>query len=151
MTDARHCPVDGCDYGESDDKSLPAVRAHINASGDDAHDWDELRETVEQQGEQPEADENEEEDMPTDEEYREQYEDGEDDGDQTPNDSSSSGGMDLPIPELSPMAWACVLVALVVLYFLLVRDSSGAVEQADTTEDGGDSDAVTEEEVTLVE
>jgi hypothetical protein len=55
MTDYT-CPAEGCDYGEKGGKSLAAVRSHINASSDGAHDWEQLKPTVKQQGDQqPEA------------------------------------------------------------------------------------------------
>lgn len=43
------CPVEGCEYGENSNKSLAAVRAHINAVNDDAHEWADLKGDVEQQ------------------------------------------------------------------------------------------------------
>jgi len=44
------CPVEGCDYGEQESKSLAAVRSHINALNDPAHDWAELKSEVIGQG-----------------------------------------------------------------------------------------------------
>lgn len=55
MTDYT-CPAEGCEYGEKGGKSLAAVRSHINASSDGGHDWEQLKPTVKQQGDQqPEA------------------------------------------------------------------------------------------------
>lgn len=48
--DAHHCPVEGCDKTGS----LPSVRSHISGMADDEHpDWDDVRETVEQQVDGP--------------------------------------------------------------------------------------------------
>ncbi|MHB9287349.1 hypothetical protein ACKVMT_09965 [Halobacteriales archaeon Cl-PHB] len=52
MSTSYTCPVEGCDYGEQESKSLAAVRAHINALNDPAHDWSELKSEVVDQGEQ---------------------------------------------------------------------------------------------------
>lgn len=56
MTETTNCPVDGCDYSGS----VPAVRAHINASKDHP-EWSELADQVEgtdqEQSDQPEAEE----------------------------------------------------------------------------------------------
>jgi uncharacterized membrane protein len=99
MTDFQ-CPIEGCDYGESEEKSLAAVRSHVNSTGDDDHEWSDLKALVEQQdgnadqqeapeeqGESAETDENDQQEentetsdettddqqsMPTDEEYRHQ-------------------------------------------------------------------------------
>lgn len=46
------CPIEGCPYGEDEEKSLPAVRAHINATSDGDHEWSDLKPTVEQQGQE---------------------------------------------------------------------------------------------------
>jgi len=51
------CPVEECDHGEDEETSLGSVRTHINASSDDAHDWGELKEPVEAQGEDDEGNE----------------------------------------------------------------------------------------------
>jgi hypothetical protein len=90
-----HCPVNGCDYGESEEKDLDAVRGHINGSPAGGHDWRAHREEVlaqgdtegdtESDGEDTEGGESEEDTdtMPTPEEYEEQ-----DDG----LESDTSGG-----------------------------------------------------------
>ncbi len=50
MIEPYWCPAEGCDYGTESDKSLAAVRSHINAMGDD-HDWDTLKPLLHEQGE----------------------------------------------------------------------------------------------------
>ena len=150
------CPVEGCDYGESSSKSLAAVRSHINASGDSEHDWDALKSEVtgeeEPDGEQTEADESEEngDTMPTDEEYQEQYDQGEEDGEQS---STSSSDFSLPaLDQRTMMMLVAVGVALLVLYLYLNRDGDGAIEHAPAVEEeDGDSEALSNEEVTLLE
>jgi hypothetical protein len=169
------CPVNGCDYGEQDEKSLQSVRTHINAKGDDDHDWSELKpEVVEQaddqedsddeEQEEPEDDESEnEEDMPTEEEYERQHGEGEEEEEQDEEpensdpegDSGSDDGssFDVPIPSLSPMTWLLIVGALVLIFLYLQRsDDSEPIEQSETTESTDESgDAVDPEEVNLVE
>ncbi|MGB9953682.1 hypothetical protein ACOZ4F_14950 [Haloarcula marismortui] len=50
MKEPYYCPAEGCGYGTESDKSLAAVRSHINAMGDD-HDWDTLKPLLHEQGE----------------------------------------------------------------------------------------------------
>jgi len=50
MNEPYYCPAEGCDYGTESDKTLAAVRSHINAMGDD-HDWDTLKPLLHEQGE----------------------------------------------------------------------------------------------------
>ncbi|MFC6953535.1 hypothetical protein [Halorubellus litoreus] len=49
MTD-YYCPVEGCKFGESDEKTLQQVRSHINSMGDGDHRWSDLKGVVEGQG-----------------------------------------------------------------------------------------------------
>jgi|GEM_PF-1130705 len=47
------CPVDGCEFGVGEDRSLASVRSHVNSDTSEGHDWGDLREQVEEQ--EPEA------------------------------------------------------------------------------------------------
>lgn len=44
------CPIEGCDYGEQDDKTLGSVRAHVNAATDHPK-WSAVSDQVEQPAE----------------------------------------------------------------------------------------------------
>ncbi|WP_435332849.1 hypothetical protein [Haloarchaeobius sp. TZWWS8] len=44
------CPVEGCDFGESSEKTHTQVRTHISAKGDGEHVWKDLKQVVEKQG-----------------------------------------------------------------------------------------------------
>ncbi|NLV14411.1 hypothetical protein [Haloarcula argentinensis] len=50
MIEPYYCPAEGCDYGKDEEKSLAAVRSHINAMGE-SHDWELLKPLLHQQGE----------------------------------------------------------------------------------------------------
>ena len=96
-----YCPVEGCDYGESEDKSLAAVRSHINASSADGHDWDELKPIVEAQGEDEEGNEDSPDENESDETPDEDS-DGNETGDETPSDGADDGDgedTEMPTPE----------------------------------------------------
>jgi len=53
----HYCPVEGCDYGDDEQKALGSVQGHINGSPDPDHDWSELRERVEAQADDAATDE----------------------------------------------------------------------------------------------
>ncbi len=42
-SDTYECPVEGCDYGEEDDKTLAQVRGHVTSNGDNDHVWQEVK------------------------------------------------------------------------------------------------------------
>ena len=45
-SDTYECPVEGCDYGEQEDKTLAQVRGHVNSSGDEDHVWQDVKHTL---------------------------------------------------------------------------------------------------------
>jgi len=47
------CPVDGCEFGVGEDRSLASVRSHVNSDTSEGHDWGDLREQVENQDPKP--------------------------------------------------------------------------------------------------
>ncbi|MUV87790.1 hypothetical protein GJ631_14830 [Natronomonas sp. CBA1123] len=158
MTDYT-CPAEGCDYGEKGGKSLAAVRSHINASSDGAHDWEQLKPTVEQQGDQqPEAteetvdqetssdDQTETPDGPdTDDEYQQQVEantapadDDEDDDKSVSVDPVDDTADDTGGSATVTLVTASVALALVVL---LVRGNDKSNETTAQDPDDGDDTA----------
>lgn len=149
------CPVEGCDYGDGQDeqKSLPAVRAHVNATGDDAHNWSDCREQLADQDashssqseesdppeepEEPEKSagetedtedsEDSEEDMPTQAEYEMQHE-GEEESEDTSNGANAAAGAAAGAAGIGalldrPMFLGALVVLAVVV--LLAWDGSG--------------------------
>jgi len=54
-SDTYECPVEGCDYGEQEDKTLAQVRGHVNSSGDEAHVWQDVKHTLLAEAEKREA------------------------------------------------------------------------------------------------
>ena len=178
--DPHWCPVDGCDYG-GEGESLAAVRSHVNSTSASDHEWGEVKQQVEQQeadAEEDEPDETDEEDdqeessddqqddqqqdqqdMPDDQEYQQQHSGG-DQGDDQGDVDDDQGDVDgddswsLPIPALDATTMAMivgVLVALVLLYVLFSGDSDDVVTDADVTEGDDETEAIGEDEVSLIE
>jgi len=168
------CPVEGCEYGQDEQKDLDSVKGHINGSIDDTHDWGELKAEVEAQTDDQEEPEKEEqettesgendsedsepeeaEDMPNEEEYQEQH------GQESSNDEddeqseSSEGGISLPsLDRRTMMLLVGVLGVLVLLYVVAQRrgDDPEPLPDSEVTEDDSgpesDDDA---QEVSLIE
>ncbi|MFC7193721.1 hypothetical protein ACFQL4_02220 [Halosimplex aquaticum] len=97
MPDPYWCPVDGCDYGEDEEKDRSSVQGHINASASPEHDWSELREQVDAQaedgegngdGEQPDEATGSEESEPS--ESSDAEDEDSEDGDSTEEDDMAS-------------------------------------------------------------
>lgn len=159
----HYCPVEGCDYPpDSDSVSLSRVRSHINATSQEAHDWDALKPTVldqateqdeaddEQPGEQAEGGDSDDPDEERDE-YEEQWsstQNGPDDppggaggaasstdeGDEA-DEQATSGESGRELPVSTPVI--VVGLALVVLVaFLAMRNPGG--EPTPSTEDATD-------------
>lgn len=153
MTD-YNCPVDGCEYGAEGGKSLAAVRAHINASKTDGHDWQTHKADVEAQGddsgepegEQTEAADNEESDTNGDE-YEQQFQDAArkpdaiedpDDGDDGADDGGDSGKS--TGPGLAVLAGTAALGLAVILGRGNSSEPSTATEPETETESAENSD-----------
>lgn len=124
------CPVKGCDYGDGDQKSLPAVRAHVNATGDSAHNWGEVKEMLADQdaadSSQSEESKEEPEDMPTQDEYEMQHreedpEDNSDGANAAAGAAAGAAGVGALLDR--PMVLAALIVLAVVV--LLAWDGSG--------------------------
>lgn len=171
----HYCPVEGCDYGEQGDKTLAAVRSHINACNDDAHDWDQLKAAVEAQteqadepetesdDEQPEAVESNGNDMVSQQEYErqqsEQSNSSESDGDDGDSAGGSDGGteettsVDEFLPDFSLSTYvllvSALLAALIIWRVWKSRQQSEPVDLDD--EEDETSDAVDRNEVTMLE
>jgi hypothetical protein len=141
----RYCPVDGCDYGDDEEKTLPAVRSHINATNDGDHRWEDLKaaveaqadeqttETAEEQAEPAETDGSGEGPDPT-EEYENQWSDptdedddgndqqettdkpADDAGDDTNDDTSGTDGQQEGVGAAMSLVAGSLVVVL--LYFL---------------------------------
>lgn len=172
---SNRCPVEGCEYGESDDKSKAAVRSHVNAKSDPEHNWADLKsavmgdpdadETDDADGEQTETDENEEneedeDDMPTDEEYQEQHaqddNDTTDDTDTTDSDTATDddaggGGFSIPALDGSTVMLVMGLLAVLVVAYLVLGGDGSVDQAAPVEEDTTDSAADSSEEVSLIE
>lgn len=54
-SDSYECPVEGCDYGKEEEKTLAQVRGHVNSNGDDDHVWQEAKHELLAEAEQREA------------------------------------------------------------------------------------------------
>jgi len=163
MTNSYTCPQDGCDFGESEEKSLAAVRGHISAAS--SHEWDELKGDLYAQAEDAETendgvgegegddgddqtDDNDDE-MATQEEYERQYEGDEpsknqqdDDGaDGDPDGSDDSPGFHIPaVGGTTLLAVAGVLLVAFIAWKVL-GDSGVDHEPAEEQADTDDSDA----------
>lgn len=187
--DSFRCPVEGCPFGEDEEKTRDQVRRHINAkSGDEHADTEALYAALDDQepgepdveegeaaAEEGESDDEEAEetteestDMPTDEEYEQQHSAGstddepeetgetDDEPDDGSTDSSDDGEFSLPFPALDQrtvMLLVAALGLLVLVYVVLNRDSEASAEPAQTSDEDADSgsEAVSNEEVTLIE
>ncbi|MDG5778191.1 hypothetical protein VB773_01485 [Haloarculaceae archaeon H-GB2-1] len=167
-----YCPVEGCDFGESSDKSLSAVQSHISAKADEAHEWDDLKAVVEAQGgdpgerpgpngetghldteeqheDQPEASESEQdstEDMDQADEYEQQFEQAtEHKGEDEQDDAEQDTGQQSSRTSsggLSPGLMVGLGVAAVAAVVLL----SGSDEESDSEPVEVESEVVGEED-----
>lgn len=168
-----HCPVEGCDYGDQDDKTLPAVRAHINASNDDTHDWTQLKAAVEEQTEQggeqdgeadeeqPQATENDGDDMVSQQEYErqqqgqsksEQTSRGSGDSDGGTTDGEGSNSVDEFLPDISLSTYILLVSALLAAFIIWrVWRSRQQSKPVDVDEDDEASETVDRNEVTMLE
>ncbi|WP_231184729.1 hypothetical protein [Haladaptatus sp. DYF46] len=147
MTEITHtCPIEGCDYGDNEEKSLAAVRSHINASSDGDHDWSALKPTVEAQAadsdQDDQADQQPEDDtddaMPTDTEYDQQHsqQKGGDGSAPSDQDTTSSSGGFLPKMNTQTMAMLVGFVVLCVLLYAYLNKDDGDEQRIEaTTED----------------
>lgn len=163
MTDSTsyECPVEGCDFGEAEDKTLAQVRGHVNSNGDEDHVWQDVKHELLAEAEKREAtqatdDEDDEEsiDMATQEEYEEQYSDEDSDlpeGDEGDGDTESADGDEddqdgggFSVPSVS--ASTVVLVAGVAVAALLIwklysgGDAASDYEAPEESADTDDSD-----------
>lgn len=163
--DAFRCPVDGCDYGEGGGKSLAAVRAHVNASGEDGHSWEDVdpvavdgaeetedsdtsedsEESDAEQDETNESDQQDEEeddpdDMATDEEYQAQHSDDDTDQGDTDSDTDQAAAAGAAAGGAGLIAWMgegnrMVLLGGILLALVLVLLLTG--DSSDTTDTSG--------------
>jgi hypothetical protein len=159
MSETHTCPVEGCEYGESTDKSLNSVKSHINAKGDDRHNWADLahhfgegdppEEETDETDETEESDEETDEtDMPTDEEYQAQAtlaQADETEGTGEMETDGSEGGFLPALDRSTMMVLAAACGVIVVLYLLSQRDGGDEFdpdesEPADETEPAGESE-----------
>lgn len=169
------CPVEGCEFGQHDEKPKASVNRHINAkAGEDHADVERLRALVDDQDEadqddpgddDPEADddgsdaseardpatEEEDEDMPSDEEYQQQYDQGQDDqdDDQGGDQADDAGGSFLPALDQRTMLMLVGLVVVLVLAYSVLGGDDSATVDVEETDDSNDSDDGGE--VTLIE
>jgi len=91
----HYCPVDGCDYGEQERKSLTAVRSHVSSTRKrEGHDWDELAPTVKAQADEQDPDDDPEGEEPDDDDP----DDGDDGGDGEDAASAQSDTEDNDVP-----------------------------------------------------
>jgi len=68
-SDTYKCPVEGCDYGEEEEKTLAQVRGHVNSNGDEDHVWQDAKHELLAEAEKREATEtSDDEDGDSDEE-----------------------------------------------------------------------------------
>ncbi|MFD1588707.1 hypothetical protein ACFR9U_17145 [Halorientalis brevis] len=161
-----YCPVCG---PEDDGKGLASVRGHIVSSGDDGHDWEELKDEVEGQADETnadtdevdddpdegnetedeenpesddESDEDDTEDMPTPEELERQRSQQTDDSDdqQTTQPTSSSGGVGIPISLTTALVLAALVVSIVVVYRFRSGDDPGQPVQQESDEQPADTE-----------
>ncbi|MEA5388349.1 hypothetical protein VB779_15755 [Haloarculaceae archaeon H-GB11] len=167
-----YCPVEGCEFGESSDKSLSAVQSHISAKADEEHEWDDLKAVVEVQGgdpgeqpgpngetghldieeqheEQPEASESEQnstEDMDQEDEYEQQFEQAtEQEGADEQDDTEKDGDQQTSSTSsggLSPGLMVGVGIAAVAAVVLL----SGSDDESDSEPVEVESEVVGEED-----
>ncbi len=166
------CPAEGCDYNENGEKSKESVRRHMNAKTDEAHsDLPALRaalnapegtaqegdegasddagdgeqgEAAEEQDEQPENSETEHTEMANSDEYKAQH--SSEDGENSQEDSTSSGGWSLPLPELSTSTLVVLVVAAVVVALLVRRSRSSnrqPTQEDETTGEQAEEDSET--------
>lgn len=148
-----YCPIEGCNYGHGEQKSLAAVRSHINATTDTSdqnergHSWAALKTEVEQQGEesdeeQTEATENEEnEDTDMDEEeYVDQYEQPAEDEEEDADADTGSDGV--PKKLIAGVVVAVVIAGL--LWYLFSGDSSAESAPESPEASGSSTDQTTE-------
>jgi hypothetical protein len=158
-----NCTVDGCGYGADEDKSLAAVRSHVNSRGDEAHEWADLKEAIEAQADDGDDEGNESADdtdadtagaggPDVDEEYRRQLGVGvETDEDDEPDDEDDETEVSVDAVDdvdgddgdggSAGVALVAASVALV-LVVLLVRGDGGGDDQPaqQATESEGETD-----------
>jgi len=163
-SDTYECPVDGCDYGESDDKTLAQVRGHVNSSSDDTgHVWQDVKhellaeaekrdaaseDDVEGDGEDDQSDPEDTDDteMASQEEYEEQYSDasdGEDDASDGESDTSTDAdGSGFTVPSVGASTVVLVL-GVAVAGFLIWKLYSGgdAASDYEAPEESVDADS----------
>jgi len=171
MSDGYTCPKEGCDYGDAEDenKSLAAVRSHINSAGD--HDWHALRADLyaaaeaedvpdsydTEEGDQSEDDEDDDtesdddqsdgdsEEMATEEEYQEQHDDDGESGNETTEsdeqDTPDDGGESgFSVPAFSTTTWLFIGGLLLVAFIAYKMFGGDAAADYEPPEEQADTD-----------
>jgi len=163
MSDHYDCPVDWCEF----DGELDSLRGHVNGSTDPDHDWEDLKDQIEEtDDDHPEEGETSDEggdtpseggDMATDDEYQNQTNDDQEEStdeskEQSNNEGASEGGSDPSAGAGAAAAGATALIAgqsmwvvvgiaalalLVVLMLTTDQGEPGDGEKTETNQEGG--------------
>ena len=163
MSDHYDCPVDWCNFNGE----FGSVRGHVNGSTDPDHDWEDLKDQIEETDDHPEEGETSDEegvsppseggDMATDDEYQNQTNDDQEEStdeskEQSNNEGASEGGSDPSAGAGAAAAGATALIAgqsmwvvvgiaalalLVVLMLTTDQGEPGDGEKTETNQEGG--------------